>query len=81
MMQMLFSESRLPRPISEMGPWDFWSDPFALNLTMEEAQAIYDGTADGELQARAHELCLCARNHLMSAMGPQDMNPNFRWFS
>ena len=53
MRNMSEAKPRFPKPISQMGPWDFWADPMAVGLSDEDAVALRDGTATQEQTSRA----------------------------
>jgi hypothetical protein len=62
-------QSRLPRPIAQMGAWDFWADAYSIGLTREDAEAITNGTALPDQIDRARVCGQAAKMTLLSADG------------
>lgn len=62
-------QSRIPKPIAMMGPWDFWADPHTIGLPPEDAAAIFDGTALPEQIDRAQKFGEAAKMALIAADG------------
>lgn len=53
--------------IAQMKPWHFWSSPWALELSLQDAAAIHDGSADAEQEKRGKVAALAAFSRLIAA--------------
>jgi hypothetical protein len=70
------SNSRLPTPIANMGPWDFWASPYAIGLSVEDADALAQGKALPEQIDRAQILGGFAKHALMAAPHNEPVRPS-----
>jgi hypothetical protein len=70
--------SRFPKPIAEMGAWDFWADAYSIGLSAEDAEAIHSGRALPDQIDRAQFFGLAAKEALLLADcgSPQHRKPS-----